>query len=242
MNDETNAPDTAADDQAVDQAPAAQHDHDVEPAGDAPPAFDASDADWEAAGVQPDEAPNGPDGYGLVGSGDPEVDAVLEGMAMNGDPVLDQFASVAHQLGLSHQQFAALAQWYVGQHVHNAVTWDQAGEALSPNADKMLEQIDRWGQVHLSARTQALIKQAQPSPALLAVLSDAMLATGHLAPDQPDDDATPSAEGPAISSKAQVKALMDSEQYRRGDQKTVQAVRAAFKQMSAARARGHEPR
>jgi hypothetical protein len=250
MNDESNAHDAAADDQMADQLPAGDEQHPADQYGDQAGDTAAPDGDdglsleaWQSVGVEdPDAPPSDPSGYGLVATGDEAVDAALQQMIEADDPELDRFAQAAHQMGLSVKQFSDVVSYYTAQMVHRGVSWDQAAEALGPDADKMLEAVDRWGQVHLSARTRALVQQAEPSPALLAVLSDAMIASGHLAPDQPDDDATPSDDGVPIASKAQVKALMDSEQYRRGDPKTVQAVRASFRKLSEARARGHEPK
>jgi hypothetical protein len=210
----------------ADQLPAdaGQHQADVaEPEGDQPPAFDASDADWESLGIAPDEAPDSPDGYGLVGSGDPEVDAVLEGMARDGDEVLDAFAERAHALNLSHAQFAGLAAWYVGQHVHNATTWDGAAEVLGGDASKIVDDLERFSRSYLSARTQQLLQSAQPHPLILSLLQDMQILSGHLPAGSPDDNAVPSAEGPPVADKKDLQKLMASEAYRKGDKRVVAA-------------------
>jgi hypothetical protein len=237
---------TTADDQMADQLPAGDDQQtapDAEPAGDEPPAFDGGDVDWESLGIAPDEAPDDPSGYGLTGTGIEEVDQILEQLAQHGDPGLDAWAEQAHKLGLTHQQFSAITGFYIQQQLGSQRTWDDVAEQFGPDGDQLLQQVDKFGHQYLSARTRALIKEAPPSPALISVLSDMMLVAGLQPPGfEPSDDDLPDDGGNVIADRAQLKQLMASEQYRRGDKATISAVRNGFAKLTNSKARGFPSR
>jgi hypothetical protein len=229
-----------------DQAPAdagQQTAHDAEPEGDVAEPFSADDIDWEAAGVQPDGVPDSAADYGLTGTGIAEVDEILESLAEHGDPGLDAWAEQAHRLGLTHAQFSAITGFYVQQQLGSQRTWDDVAEQFGPDGDQLLQQVDTFGHQYLSERSKALIQQAPPSPALISVMSDLMIAVGLQPPGfTPSDDDVPDTGGNAIADKKQLQQLMASEKYRRGDKATITAVRNGFRKLSEAKAKGFTPK
>jgi hypothetical protein len=168
-----------------------------------------SSNDYEFDGTSFEEA------YGLAVNMEPD------------DPALIQAKTWAFEHGLSQEDFNEMMNLHMQAVTTFFPDWDKESEALGEFADERANHLNSWLSKVLSTESYKAMEQLPLSAGVVVALEELMELSGNIRFSS--ESGRPAGTG---FSRDDVMAMMDTDEYRRGDPAMVQKVQAGWKKIA----------